>query len=120
MKTFAHLALLLGLLLLAAAPAFAVDATLSWTANPEPDLSWYRMYQAPGACSNPGAFAMVKQVAKPAVSTTVPIVADGTYCFKATAGDLANNESVFSTTSELTVNTVPPGAPQNFRATVGQ
>ena len=120
MKTFAHVALLIGLLLMAAAPAFAVDVNVAWNANTETDLAWYRVYQAPGACANPGPFAMAKQVAKPAVSAAIPMTADGTYCFKATAGDTANNESVFSNTAEVVVNTVPPGAPQNLRATVGQ
>lgn len=100
-------------------PAEAADATLTWNANTESDLAWYRTYQAPGACANPGPFAMVKQVAKPTVTAVIPILADGTYCFKETAGDTNNNESLFSNTVELTVNTVPPGAPQSLRGTVG-
>jgi hypothetical protein len=116
---------LMALVLLVAAPAWALDATLAWDARTESDLAWYKIYRAPGACANPGAFAMVRQVNKTATSNpttttdTLP-AGDGTYCYKATAGDTVGNESVFSNTSEVVANQVPPMAPQNFRATVGQ
>lgn len=110
---------------LMASEALALDANLSWTANTEADLSWYRLYRATGTCAAPGTFVMVRQVNKTATlhptSTTDPLPAgDATYCYRLTAGDTSNNESVPSLPVQLLVNQDPPGAPQGFRATVGQ
>lgn len=105
----------LSCLWLVAANAATVNA--SWTANTESDLAGYNLYQAPGACALPGAFAKVATFGKAASTGSTTIAADGTYCFKLTAFDTANNESLFSNTAEKAVNINPPVAPVGFTIT---
>jgi len=95
-----------------ALPFLAFATTASWNANTESDLAGYNLYRAPGSCATPGAFAKTDTYAKTATSgpVTNPTV-DGTYCFRLTAFDTANNESPFSTSAEDTINAVPPAAP---------
>jgi hypothetical protein len=93
----------------------AEAATASWNANTESDLAGYNLYRAPGSCATPGAFAKTDTYAKTVTSGAVtnPSV-DGTYCFRLTAFDAANNESPFSTSVEVPLNVVPPVAPAGF------
>lgn len=90
-------------------------ATASWQNDNAPDLNGTKIYRAPGACANPGAFATIATFPKEATSGQVPNpTVDGKHCHKATHFDTANNESVFSNTAEFDYNTVPPGAPQGL------
>lgn len=102
------------LMLLWGSTAFA--ATASWDAVVDPELTGYRLYRAPGPCSNPGAFAIVNTYG---VVTTGPVAnptVNGTYCHRLTAYNPAG-ESLFSNTVELKYVVNPPPAPRNFSVT---
>ena len=109
--------LLLFGLLLCVGSAEAATVTATWNANTDADLNGYNLYQAPGACALPGPFAKVATFGKTSTTGTTSIAADGTYCFKLTAFDTANNESLFSNTAEKVVNVNPPAAPTGFTIT---
>lgn len=101
------------ILLLCVLPIQAWATTASWDAVNDPDLQGYKLYRAPGPCSNPGAFATVNIYG---VVTNGPVTnptANGVYCHKLTAFNPAG-ESLFSNTVELKYILNPPLAPQNF------
>ncbi len=93
-------------------------ATATWQNDAAPDLAGLNLYRASGTCANPGPYAKILTVSKPAsapmpTSATVPNpTADGTYCHRATHFDTGNLESIFSNTVEFSYNVNPPGAPQ--------
>lgn len=91
-------------------------ATASWTAVSDPELQGYKLYRAPGACSNPGAFATIQTYG---LVTSGPVpnpTANGIYCHRLTAFNAAG-ESPFSNTAELKYVTNPPLAPQGLTVT---
>lgn len=91
----------------------SMAATASWDAVVDPDLQGYRLYRAPGVCTNPGAFAVV-QTYDLVTSGPIPNPSvNGTYCHKLTAFNSAG-ESLFSNTAEWRYIVNPPPAPQNF------
>ena len=101
-------------------PAEAATVNLAVDANTEGDWASDNLYRAPGVCTNPGAFAKVASSPKTTGGAAVTFsdlnVPDGTFCYKATAVDTANNESLsFSNTVQEVVNVNPPVAPANLR-----
>lgn len=109
---------LMGLALALGCAGWAEAATASWNANTESDLAGYRLYRAPGACANPGAYATVQTYPSTVTTGTIPNpTVDGRACHRLTAFDTAGNESVFSATVEFNYNVVPPVAPTGFSVT---
>jgi hypothetical protein len=94
-------------------PSISFAATASWDAVADPELQGYRLYRAPGPCSNPGAFATVNTYGVVTTGTVTNPSANGTYCHRLTAFNPAG-ESPFSNTVELKYVVVPPVAPQNL------
>lgn len=91
-------------------------ATASWTAVVDPELQGYKLYRAPGLCSNPGAFATI-QTYGIVTSGGIPNPStNGTYCHRLTAFNAAG-ESPFSNTAEFKYTVNPPLAPQGFTVT---
>lgn len=103
-----HILFVLAVLL----PSLSFAATASWDAVP--DAEGYRLYRAPGACANPGAFATVNTYGLVTTGAITNPTANGTYCHKLTAFNSAG-ESPFSNTVEFKYTVLPPtAAPQNF------
>lgn len=88
-------------------------ATADWLAVTDATLQGYNLYRAPGSCATPGAFAKVATYGLVTSGAVPNPAANGTYCHKLTAFNLAG-ESVFSNTAELTYVVNPPSAPQGL------
>jgi hypothetical protein len=90
-------------------------ATLTWTANAEPDLAGYEVHRALGV----GALTFVQSVGKVTtyVDSTVPNVSQNvTYALK--AFDLAGNRSPMSVLVTKAVDVIPPQAPVGLTVVV--
>ena len=93
--------------------AWGASATFQWDANTESDLAGYRIHW--GTATREYTEAVdVKNV----TSFQVENLPDGKLFFAATAYDTAGNESDYSDEVVVTFNTVPPGAPLNFKVTI--
>ena len=112
-KSLVCLLLCLSLNVTIAAVGNAYAATASWTAVSDPELQGYKLYRAPGACANPGAFATIQTYGLVTNGSVPNPSTNGTYCHRLTAFNAAG-ESPFSNTSEFKYVVNPPAAPQNF------
>ncbi len=95
--------------------AHAADITFEWDANTESDLAGYRLYAGgetgvynPDLTIDVGNRTIYKWTG----------FSDGDWFFAATAYDDDGNESAYSNEVALTIDTVAPGAPGAFRATI--
>jgi hypothetical protein len=102
------------------APAYALDVTLAWDSNTEPDLAGYKLYYKTGSSGPPYAGTGAAEGDSPievfnVTQFTVHGLANGvTYYFVVTAYDDENNESGYSnevSTSETA--TVSITSPEN-------
>lgn len=96
--------------------AHSADVTFDWDANTEPDLAGYKLY-AGGETGvyDPDLTVDVGNV----ITHTLTGLSGGDWFFAATAYDKDGNESGYSNEVALTIDTVAPGAPVAFRATIG-
>lgn len=94
-------------------PSVSFAATASWDAVSDPELQGYRLYRAPGSCTNPGAFATVQTYGTVTSGAIPNPSANGTYCHRLTAFNAAG-ESPFSNTAEFKYVVNPPPAPANL------
>ena len=104
--------LVLAILALFASPAYAAicvqsgSITLTWQANPEPDIDGYAVYVSDVVDGEYG-FIGITGATDYAVS-----LGEGDHYFKLKAVDQCGNKSVFSDPSEVVrIDTTPPGKP---------
>ena len=87
---------------------------LSWTANPEPDVSHYDVYHSDAADGEYSKIATVAGTGHTAIG-----LAEGDHFFKLKAVDMCGNESEFSDPSEVVrIDTTPPGKPGTITVTI--
>jgi hypothetical protein len=95
--------------------AHSADITFEWDANTESDLKGYRLY----AGGETGTYDPDLTIDVGNVTTyTATGFSDGDWFFAATAYDEDGNESDYSNEVALTIDTLAPGAPGAFRATI--
>ena len=100
-------------ILLFAINAYAASCTFEWDPNKESDLAGYKLYWGTSSRNYENSID-VKNV----TTFEVTDLPDGELYFSATAYDAEGNESDYSNEVVVTFNTIPPGAPLNFRVTV--
>jgi hypothetical protein len=95
--------------------SYAKVIVFAWDPNDELDLLGYRLYQSD--TSGQYTFGSGNEVVEiPTGTETVSIdVPDGTYFWVLTAFDTSANESGPSDEVSETIDTTPPGVPQNFK-----
>ena len=91
--------------------AYAIDVTLRWEANTEPDLAGYRIYRS--ATSGSG-YVLAGTVLQPTTQFTDLNIPDGKWYWVATAFDTDNLESGYSNEVTETLDSLPPAPPKNL------
>ena len=116
-----HLILAVVFLALFTNPAYAAicvqtgSITLTWQANPEPDLSHYDVYECDTV---DGAYTHLTKVSDMEY-VILTSLSEGNHYFKLKAVDTCGNESAFSDPSEVVrIDTTPPGQPATITITV--
>ena len=104
---------ILWLMLWCLMPSLGWATTASWDAVSDPELQGYKLYRAPGPCTNPGPFATVNIYGLVTSGPVTNPTTNGVYCHRLTAFNPAG-ESPFSNTVELKYVINPPLAPQNL------
>lgn len=112
--------LVVGVFLLFATLTFAgTNVTFEWDANTETDLAGYRLYQSNTLGTY--MFGSGNEVAEITVGTETVIlenILSGTYFWVLTAYDTEGNESLPSNEVTVTLDSMSPSAPNNFRITI--
>lgn len=90
------------------------SVTLAWTANTEPDLAGYKVYQGTAA----GGSYVLKATLGKVTTHTLSGLADGTYYFVVTAYDTSALESGYSNEVTKTLDTLAPAAPSSLTITI--
>jgi len=91
---------------------WGASVELTWTANTEPDLASYKVYQS----FTDGVWGVsTATVVAPATTYTIANVLDGTYWYALTAVDTAGNESDKSISAKIVVNVAPPAKPTGLK-----
>lgn len=98
--------------------AQALEVTLAWDANTEPDLQFYNVYQAENFGDHTGPWVAIAQIAKPITIKTVLVDATKNFSWYVTAVDQSGNESLASNTVTL-YDKIPPDFPKNLIKTLG-
>lgn len=105
--------------------SYAADTVLTWNANTETDLSGYKIYFAPQACTAQGPLAPLVvggnpvQVGKVVTYKHLGIPPmDGTMCWEITAFDTSGNESGRSNRVSKDTNVIPPVPPTGLNAVI--
>ncbi len=93
---------MIGLSINATAPVLThpKTVTVSWRANPEPDIAQYWLYRYTGSCAQPGTWVLV-QTYGVVTSGTDRLPDYGIYCYALTAVNTAGLESAKSTPFEI-------------------
>jgi len=99
--------------------AKAVEVTLAWDANTNPDLCAYTLYQANCYGDKTGAWFPVKNITKDMISVTVNVEDGKNFAWYLTASDWSGNESGASNTVQL-FDRIVPHAPVNFTRVEGE
>jgi len=97
----------------------AIEVTLAWDANTNPDLCTYTLYQADCYGDKSGAWVPVKNIDKSMISTTVSVEDGKNFAWYLTASDWSGNESQASNTVQL-FDKIAPHAPVNLTRVKGE